>query len=212
MDSGIDKLQEAYDIYNRMPFGEKCRTTIGLRELSNFMSPGAIAISIDGFVRAKDKYAVTETGGEAYVYLWKHIDGDVFYVGSGVGERWKQKYRGEQFYKEIDKGDAVVYKVLDGVDRATAFFYERYISCSLSEAGFPLCNADNLVLSDKSAERFKDWKSANEQELNSERCKAVESVILNSVLSDTDFVWTVHRDMKRFLEEYGEHYFTEHYS
>lgn len=202
--SSWDKCIEEY---NRLSFGEKCRISSSAQRVSVYYTH----ISYDGFVTAKDRFAVTEANGDAYVYMWKHLVGDVFYVGSGVRERWKVKNRSASFLKEIDKGDAVVYKVLDGVDRETAFIYERYISCSLSEVGYNLCNRDNSAAGDKK-KQFEAWKKKNYKELKSERCKLVEHAVIDKILLDRDFSWTVFLEQRKFLEEYGEHYFSEYFS
>lgn len=79
-----------------------------------------------------------------YVYIWKHAWGDPFYVGSGKGDRWVNKNaRCDDFYLHLDQGDAVVYKVLAGVDAKTAHLYEKYVSVNLGRAGYVLANGDN---------------------------------------------------------------------
>ena len=125
------------------------------------------------------------SGGNYYVYVWAHLfTGQIFYVGSGSGDRWVSKNRGnaEMFYKNLDAGDCGVFKVLEDVDKKTARFYERYISLSLSKSGVELVNGDNIY--GKSAGcRADSWMKANSHIINSKMTKDVEQAIIEKVLT-----------------------------
>lgn len=211
MSNGVGCLDEVIELFNQMSFSDKCKAVRSMKEFSSFVSYGCSSIRWNGYAVAKEHLALKESGGDSYVYLWKHIDGDVFYVGSGKGDRWTQKFRNDSFLKEIDKGDSVVYKILTGVDRPTAFLYERYVSYCLSQAGYDLCNSDNTFTGDN-LQAFEKWKKSNQQELSSERCRKIEEIILNKILYDEKFDYGVHKSISRFQNECGEDYFSRNFS
>ena len=103
-------------------------------------------IANEGCVCTKDGLALDYKGGDYYVYLWKHMFGEPFYVGKGKGDRWKNIHRNQTFTAHIEKGDAVIYKVITGLDHESALKYEKYVSWLLSNAGVILANQDICIL------------------------------------------------------------------
>lgn len=165
------------------------------------------SIKWNGYLKLKTEFAIHRNEGEYYVYLWKHIHGDVFYVGSGKGKRCTNKDRCNEFLKHIDKGDAVVYIVADGINLHTSRFYERYISGCLSDIGQPLTNNDNNVtVTGKNA--FEKWLLRNEKVLNSDLTREIESSILGKILRDEDFCCGDFLEKEQFLAECGKNYFS----
>lgn len=80
----------------------------------------------------------------SYVYMWRHMFGAPFYIGSGKGNRWLAVHsRSERFARELAKGDAVVYKLVEHIDAKTAAHYERMVSLWLTVFGITLANRDN---------------------------------------------------------------------
>lgn len=208
MESTTNKFVEAVEIYNNMTFSDKCKAIKCMKNLSAGLVSDISPIRWDGYVAKKESYAYVQDEGDCYVYLWRHINGDPFYVGSGRKDRWTQKNRNDRFLREIDKGDAVVYKVVTGINRPLAYLYEKYISCSLSLGEFDLCNSDNII-NDKSKERdFKDWMYSEKSELESERCKKIEEAVSN-IMMDDNFSYSCHLETAKFLKVFGEHYFSE---
>lgn len=161
----------------------------------------------DGYIEKKSADAVKPdtANGEYYVYIWKHSQGELFYVGSGHDDRWIDKNsRNDDFYKHLDKADAVVYKVLTGVDRRTALDYETYISVLLTEAGIDLANRDN-----RNKTTSKNDKIASLKEL--ELTKRIELVVLNKVINDTQDCLKHYAISELFKKTYGETFFSDKY-
>ena len=168
-------------------------------------------IKYDGYVSLKYDFAISRDEGESYVYLWKHMDGDIFYVGSGQGERYKNKHgRSDDFFKHIDKGDAVVYMILSGVDVKTARFYERYLSGSLGLADCVLANKDNNILYIGEG-KFNRWLKDNKSDLDNELTSEIENVIINRVLIDHDFRASHFYSIQAFREECGDDWFSSRF-
>ena len=164
-------------------------------------------LAANGFCLSTDRLSPHGTGGEYYVYLWKHaLTNKVFYVGSGKGERWTTKFgRSEAFYKEIDSGDAVVYKIADCLSEKEARQYEQYASISLSLAEFKLSNRDNNVVlkSDKSTERA---IKRNDELSNAEFTKLFEDAMINIV---GDIPRVNYEIIANFKKRYGANYFSK---
>lgn len=91
------------------------------------------------------------SSGEYYVYLWKHKDGEVYYVGSGKGTRATDTVaRNTDFKKEYENGDSVVYYLVRDVSMSCARLVEHYVSYRLSLGGVALTNKDyNVAYMDK---------------------------------------------------------------
>lgn len=163
----------------------------------------------DGYLASVTSEAARDDSGKYCVYLWKHAWGEPFYVGSGVGKRWKSKNpRCDGFYSHIDAGDAVAYKVLDGVSEKTARRYECYVSVCLSSAGFALVNGDNNVgrVGAGTEKRLKSLCSKIEkEELTREVEKALMRIINHNPGCD-------YRITNAFLKEYGTDYFSRNFS
>ena len=167
-------------------------------------------IRLDGFVEKRTEYAVTCDDGEYYVYLWKHLDGDVFYVGSGKNNRCIQRNRGVNFLKHIDKGDAVLYIVAQGLSKNGARFYERYISGCISFTGVQLVNKDNNI-ERIGFKKFEEWLQDNSEALSDPLTKDIEDIILNKILTDDKFSARTVLGISAFIELYGHSYFSDYY-
>ena len=203
-------FEEIKAAFNKAPFVDRisiCR--------SSYLISGeheCFPLQYDGYVTIKSDMAVECSSGCYYVYLWKHMFGDVFYVGEGHGDRCKViSNRPDSFYNHIDKGDAVVYVILRGVNRDTARFYERYLSICLGLAGSSLANRDNSVVRIGS-ERARAWLSDNESSIERDLTKCVEEALLNRILGDTKFSGRDVLKTIRFVEHYGDSYFSTKYS
>jgi hypothetical protein len=168
-------------------------------------------LRFDGFLFANSSYAVRCNSGKHHVYVWAHLlSGEVFYVGSGVDDRWRNRHRvkNNAFMENLDVGDAVVYKVIDGVDRDTALFYERYLSLTLSGAGAKLTNRDNNV--EKCGfDKAEEWLSENAERLSDDFTRQVETVVLEKILSDRDFRGMDVLRAVTFRQIYGDHWFSQ---
>lgn len=85
--------------------------------------------------------------GEHYVYVWRHMNGDPFYVGSGKGGRGRSvsANRPDRFYGELMAFDAVLCYVATNISEKDARFIEHYCSFILSSDGVKLTNCDGVV-------------------------------------------------------------------
>lgn len=200
----LDAFDELTRAYNTMPFPNRVHFQ---KQIYYTDTWHCNSINWKGYVKEKSGFAIGRDEGEHYVYLWKHLGGDIFYVGRGVGDRWIDKNRKDDFLKHIDKGDAVVYMVLYGVDKQTAMLYERYISGSLSEGGYPLANKDNNIHK-MGIEKFHEWCRDNSSLLSSELTRQVEDVILNKIIPDKDFGYSEFTAVQNFRRMYGDTYFS----
>lgn len=203
----IDKFREAY---LRLPFHEKVRYAKSVNQLTLSRVEGyADSLTWDGYLTTVVEKAVHCDEGDSYVYLWRHAWGEPFYVGHGKGDRWLNKNeRCDNFYPHIDKGDAVPYLVLCGVDSKTACEYERYVSVNLVRAGFDLANSDNNP--DRET-RTKDWDKVyerfallEEKELTEKVCDAVVSILSHEPRCD-------YRITETFVKRYGNDYFSRNF-
>lgn len=208
----MEQLKDAsvyIEEFYRQPYWKRLQFGLAVNQSSHstFFSPASIMW--DGYVRSKDEFSVKENTGDCYVYLWRHMFGNPFYIGSGKKDRWTQKFRNNKFLQEIDRGDAVVYKVIDGIDRQIAFLYERYLSICLCRAGCILSNSDNRA-NDTNVNTVEKWLSANTIELTSERCSNVEKA-LDSIVMDKAFTCVDVIKATNFITEYGESYFFKNF-
>lgn len=191
--------------FNNMPFSKRVGFLKSVYQTEHWHCN---SINWNGYCCCKSFFAINRNEGEHYVYLWKHLDGDIFYVGRGIGDRWVNKNRKEDFLRHIDKGDAVVYMILCGVDKQTAMFYEKYISGSLSEGGYPLANRDNNIHK-MGLEKFHEWCCNNSELLSSELTKQVEGVVLEKIIPDKNFTITELSAIQNFRKMYGDTYFSD---
>lgn len=144
-----------------------------------------------GYLKKKDDYCLHFDDGKYYVYLWKHIRGNIFYVGKGHDDRWKHKERGEKFLQHLDKGDCVVYIIADGLKESDALKIEAIVGLSLREAGFDLVNRD----------KYKYHRMSDDTEECV--CRAVADVI-----RDRDFRISDSFATSNFIKKYGTDYFS----
>lgn len=145
---------------------------------------------------------------EHYVYIWKHAWGDPFYVGSGKGDRWTNiSRRCDDFYLHLDQADAVVYRVLSGVDSKTAHAYEKYVSVNLGRAGYTLANGDNNYEYATESARQKMIERCDEL-VGLELTARVEAAVLGII---GDNPGCDYRITDTFIQEYGADYFSRNY-
>ena len=161
----LDTFSDLAEYYNSLSFEEKYSLATLCRKA--LLESIASSIKTNGCLFADSSLAISCNDGDNYVYVWMHlVTGDIFYVGRGVGVRWKNHHRSKnsEFEKHLESGDAVVYKIIDGVDTETARFYERYLSLSLSGFGAKLANKDNNVFVCGRSQADK-WMEENKIEL-----------------------------------------------
>lgn len=204
-------FEEYIEWFDNLSFSEKLEQTRKIIQ-TNLLSVGdchLCALRLDGYLQKFANEGVRENSGDYYVYLWKHAWGEPFYVGSGTGDRWTSKCpRCDGFYSHLDAGDAIVYKILDGVDGRTARMYEQYVSANLTTAGYPLVNGDNNVLG----------KSKGARDRLMEKCSQVKNCDLTSRVEKAVFDILNHnakcdyRITSEFIKEYGANYFSRKYS
>lgn len=206
----LSSFEGCASYYESLPFGAKYIIT-SLNSSMRWKSK-PYRMATDGFVEKMETGAVRGSGGKHYVYVWLHLlTGSVFYVGSGMGDRWIAKFRGDQagFLKHLDEGDSIVYKVLSDVDEETAKFYERYISLSLSKEGFGLVNRDNIH-KETTVYKAERWLMENADRISNGMTKNIEEFMLNHMLKNAFTLENV-LSAYRFREEYGKDYFSTEY-
>lgn len=207
---GMTTYEQMVSEFNKLTFPEKLKESAMIMERLHFAESGyySSAVAYDGYVEKREEFAANGDGGDYYVYLWKHIDGEIFYVGSGKNDRWLDRFRKSPFLSEIDKGDAVVYKVIKNLNKSDSLFWESYISRALSAAGVRLTNADNIS---RKAEDFEQFCGENETKLSTPFKKTVENVMVNEIMTDCKFSRKTYLKTEAFIERYGEHYFSERF-
>lgn len=202
-------FEAAKNYYNSLGLGEKYRVVANSR--NHLIRAEGGMLRFDGFLFANSRYAVRGDSGEYHVYVWAHLlSGEIFYVGSGIDDRWRCRYRlkNHAFMENLDVGDAVVYKIIEGVDRDTAHFYERYLSLALSSAGIRLTNRDNNAEKCGLA-KAREWLRENADRLYDDFTKRVEEVVLEKILSDSDFRGMDVLRAFTFRQIYGDHWFSQ---
>lgn len=199
-----------YEAMAKLTFAEKIQMS---KRVIDFTTPSmlntqASILSYDGYLTTVTDKTVRVGEGSHGVYLWKHAWGDPFYVGSGKGDRWKNRSsRCDDFFLHIDQGDAVVYMVLDGVDAATARAYERYVSVNLSRAGYTLANGDNNFEYATESLRHTFLRNCAEIE-GDELTRRVEVAVLEILCHDPKCDYRI---TEAFLMSYGTDYFSQNH-
>lgn len=209
---GVGELNElsAFDVaqneFNSKPIVEKLRISKVVRDKCS----GVSLLRLDGYVKVKTDMGLELGDGPGYVYMWCHMGGDPFYVGSGIDDRWKNlNGRPDGFYAELDRGDAVIYKVVSGASVGDARKFERYISLVLGKAGFILTNGDNSPHKGATGTAEK-WIREFELNVGKAMCDDVYRV-LDGIIRDEKFGYGDIMASKRFLLENGANYFSERY-
>lgn len=200
--------EDALRYYQSLSLGEKYQFSRNSR--NHLIRAQVWTLKYNGYLFAESHHAVRGEGGEHYVYVWAHLlTGEIFYVGSGIGERWLNRYRikNQDFMRELDMGDAVVYKIIAGVDVETARFYERYLSLSLSSSGITLANRDNNA-SRCGIDKSKEWLRENADKIANDFTSKVEDVLLKKILSEHDFHGSHVLRVMAFREECGTDWFS----
>lgn len=108
--------------------------------------------------------------GEYYVYLWKHIDGAPFYVGSGKNNRWlntNPNTRSKEFLKELKRRDAIVYKVATGLTEKESRDFEFCCIHALTYQGINLAqiawNYQRLTSEKRKKQQVEKYKRLMEE-------------------------------------------------
>lgn len=100
-------------------------------------------------------------GDDEYcVYFWQDRMGDVFYVGSGKGYRFKSanpKTRQPEFMEYIDKGGCSPKIVAYGMNKIQSVKFEHDLIKIYWKMGFPLVNREGI------AERECEYRQRAEQ-------------------------------------------------
>ena len=197
---------------NNSDFIERCKITLGIMQMENYDD---ICTAIDrvektGFVKKKERFAVSFGNGNAYVYLWKHMNGNVFYVGSGTGNRCEFIGRGYNFARELDDADSVIYIVADGLNRDEAYKIERYVSGTISLLNpLFLKNKDNIIKNcdvNKFIEESKESLSC----FDGGDIRSLENAVVN-ILIDNDFTYMDAITTQEFFDENGRKFFSSRY-
>lgn len=203
-------MNDLRDRIEKLSFLEKLSMVKQINEMSalGLIRNRAAVLQYDGYLTTYTREGICDGDGDHYVYLWRHAWGDPFYVGSGKGDRWTSKNgRCDDFYLHLDAGDAVVYRVLSGVDSKTAHLYERYVSANLSATGYALANGDNNA----------EYKSDEARERMLARCKQIEGLDLTKRIEGAVLNIIGHeprcdyRITDHFLMEYGTDCFSRKY-
>lgn len=167
-------------------------------------------IKWDGFIKKSEDYCCQAGNDNYYVYVWMHLGGEPFYVGSGKGNRWLNRKRRIEFLRHLDQGDAVVYKVLSGVDKQMSLMYERYISFCFSWIRDSLVNRDNNILYLAPPQTAKNLRMCNDLEDNYftyEVEKSVAKIIEHNSFSRAKAIDIL--AIQEFRRKYGETYFSD---
>lgn len=167
-------------------------------------------IKYNGCLKKSDKFCCVAGDGDYYVYVWMHLGGELFYVGSGKGDRWLNRHRRIEFMRHLDQGDAVVYKVLSGVDKQTSLMYEKYISFCFSWIRDSIVNRDNNLWNISPSQTTKLLRLSSELE-NTYLTRLVEETVVK-ILENNSFQCAKAVDILaigKFRRIYGETYFSD---
>lgn len=191
----------------------RCKITRGVMQVENYskVCSEISKIEQDGFIKKKDNFAVSFGSGHAYVYLWKHIDGSVFYVGSGTGNRCEYISRGYKFARELDKADCVIYIVANGLERNEAYTIERFVSGIMSLIDpISLVNSDNIIR-ESDAEEFLQESHEKLKEFDGKTIRELEDNMVQ-ILIDRDFTYDDAILTREFFDENGRKFFSSRYN
>lgn len=193
-----------------LSFREKVQFVKGVNDMlrGNDINFEVSKIAWYGYLKEDESYKVCAGDNDYYVYLWKHAWGDPFYIGCGKGDRWTTKSpRCNDFYLHLDQADAVVYKVLDGVDSHTARIFEKYVTVNLVEGGYTLANGDNNTEYMTEAARVRRIESCEEIDRH-ELAPKVQNAVL-SILNDRPRC--DYRGTDEFIMRNGTDYFSSRF-
>ena len=205
----MGKFEELLDEFNRQPYYEQLKLVRSITATNNLVQVGVSSLSWDGCLRREEDFAIRVGDEEYSVYLWKHAWGEPFYVGSGKGDRWKiLSPRCDDFYRQIDAADAVVYRLIVGATSDFARRYEKYLTFCLRLAGYSLVNGDYFV-------PIEDCTKTDEAKkfvlgMDKEKTTLVVKKMLSTVLGHTPRGCD-YRITCKFIEEYGSDYFSRNH-
>lgn len=185
----------------------KERVTQAKQNANTCVNGSYVPIFLQGYVRSKKDFCCNCDEGKCHVYVWKHMFGDIFYVGKGQDDRWLKAYRNLEFSKHLDNADCVVYKIVDGISDKDARFYERYISYILSSAGYNLVNKDNNVEYKLNEDNFYSWADKNYNKAHGERMSLIFERLIE-IIHDVDFSPYDCISTQAFLRIKGESFFS----
>lgn len=204
-------FEEVEEMWNNYPMTKKialsCATkTFVSRTNAEFK---ASQLRWNGYLFSDESTALSLSEGEYYVYMWSHAWGNPFYIGMGKGDRWLARgNRNNDFFKHLDDADAVVRKLVVGLDEKTARIYEEYISVNLSMAGIELANHDNNIIGKN--EKIKAGRTARLEEISRlEYTGTVGDYLVHTLMKtepSADFKTTY-----TFWDLYGRHFFSREY-
>lgn len=204
-------FEEVEEMWKNYPIAKKialsCATKIFVSRTNAEVK--ASQLRWDGYLFSDESSALSLGDGEHYVYMWSHAWGNPFYIGSGKGNRWlTRSNRNNDFFRHLDDADAVVRKLVVGLDERTARIYEEYISINLSMAGIELANHDNNIIGKN--DKIKAGRIARLEEISKlEYTDVVENSLANTLAKtepNADF-----RTTYIFWELYGRHFFSKEY-
>lgn len=203
-------MENVFDELTTKPFADRILFAKSVEELfrPSMLRHEVNYLGWDGYLKKVENKCVCHGDDEYYVYLWRHAWGEPFYVGSGKGNRWKNKNaRCDDFYLHLDAADAVVYLVLDGVDAKTAHLYETYVSVNLGRAGYTLANGDNNFeyATEQSRQRMID---KCDKLVGTELTNSVENAVLEII---GDRPNCDYRITEAFIMERGADYFSRNH-
>lgn len=139
--------------------------------------------------------------GECYVYLWMHLNGAPFYIGSGKQNRWLSVGTGARnnlFEKATEKMDAVVYKVATGLDDQEARNIEFCLIHLLTYEGNFLAQRSHNYLIESEKTQIKSHQRY--KKLRNFRVVQAERALYNILSIKRDY------DLEKIWKEYDEFY------
>lgn len=202
--SAQELFREAVEWYNSLPKEEqeKIKADINERYESAEARHAASNLLWDRFLASKEYDGYVCGQGDYYVYMWKHIDGTPFYIGSGHGYRWKShnnNARTREFIREVDKNDAILYKIGVGLEEKEAREIEFCCIHNLTFEGFDLAQITYNYQRLPSEKRMALQRKKYEKLLKETKAQFVIDRMRSLMFSEADRF-----DMDRILKFYEQ--------
>lgn len=131
-----------------------------------------------------------EEEGKYYIYEWFNIDtGEVFYVGSGSGNRWIVTRRNNLFNNYYHNNNCAVKKVEEGLTRKEARKKEEELTNKYKDIGWCLCNINiGAKLSEETRKKISKTTSGEKaywygKQLSEETKQKLSEAHLGKILS-----------------------------